>query len=87
MFPFNLIYFLLIGLCAGWLAGYWTKGKGFGLTGNVIVGVAGALIGGFIRRMIPDAFYDLAMSTAGAILFLAVMRQVGPGLGGRGKRR
>ena len=44
----NLIVFLLIGLLAGWLAGKIMKGKDFGLVGNMIVGVIGALIGGYL---------------------------------------
>src|SRR5580700_11157226 len=44
----SLVYFLLIGLAAGWLAGQLVKGHGFGLVENLIIGVIGALIGGFV---------------------------------------
>ncbi|RIK72891.1 GlsB/YeaQ/YmgE family stress response membrane protein, partial [candidate division KSB1 bacterium] len=44
----SLLWFLLIGLAAGWLAGTIMKGSGFGLIGNLVVGVIGALLGGFI---------------------------------------
>jgi len=44
----NILYFVLIGLVAGWLAGQLMKGRGFGLVGNLIVGVIGALLGGFL---------------------------------------
>ena len=44
----NLLWFLIIGLVAGFLAGAVVKGHGFGLVGNLIVGVIGALLGGFI---------------------------------------
>ena len=44
----NIIYFLVIGLIAGWLAGQILKGKGFGLVGNLIVGCIGALLGGWL---------------------------------------
>jgi uncharacterized membrane protein YeaQ/YmgE (transglycosylase-associated protein family) len=44
----NVIWFLLIGAVAGWLAGLLTKGKGFGVLGNIIVGVVGAVIGGHL---------------------------------------
>jgi uncharacterized membrane protein YeaQ/YmgE (transglycosylase-associated protein family) len=43
----EFVWFILIGLCAGWLAGQFMKGSGFGLVGNLIVGVIGALLGGF----------------------------------------
>ena len=42
------LWFLLIGLAAGWLAGQILKGGGFGLWGDLIVGVIGALLGGFL---------------------------------------
>ena len=44
----GLISFLAIGLAAGWLAGQIMKGKGFGLVGNIIVGVIGAVLGGLL---------------------------------------
>ena len=44
----HILYFLLIGLIAGWLVGQIMKGKGFRLAGNVIVGCIGAFIGGFL---------------------------------------
>ena len=52
MEPMNTFWFLLIGLIAGWLAGRIMKGKGFGLVGNLIVGVIGALLGGFLFSLI-----------------------------------
>lgn len=42
------LIFLLIGAMAGWLAGVLMKGRGFGVVGNVIVGVIGALLGGWL---------------------------------------
>jgi len=44
----NLIWFLLIGLIAGWLAGKVMRGGGFGIVGDMIVGVIGAFIGGWL---------------------------------------
>jgi len=40
----NLLWFLIIGAVAGWLAGQIMKGKGFGLIGNLIVGIVGAFM-------------------------------------------
>ncbi|MGF1561796.1 MAG: hypothetical protein ACFB3T_06430 [Geminicoccaceae bacterium] len=48
MDPVALIIFLAIGLVAGWLAGQIMKGRGFGLVGNLVVGVVGAFLGGII---------------------------------------
>jgi uncharacterized membrane protein YeaQ/YmgE (transglycosylase-associated protein family) len=44
----SLIIFLVIGAVAGWLAGLIMKGRGFGLLGNIIVGIIGAVLGGFL---------------------------------------
>jgi uncharacterized membrane protein YeaQ/YmgE (transglycosylase-associated protein family) len=56
----NLLWFILIGLVAGFLAGAVMKGHGFGLLGNLIVGVIGALLGGFLLGL-------LGIYTAGVI--------------------
>ena len=52
----DLIYFLLIGMAAGWLAGKLMEGRSFGLLGNLVVGVIGAILGGFLFRLVglPD---------------------------------
>ena len=44
----GLLWFLIIGAIAGWLAGQFMKGSGFGLLGDIIVGVIGALLGGWL---------------------------------------
>ena len=44
----TLIIWLVIGAIAGWLAGLIWKGAGFGLVGNIIVGIIGAVVGGFL---------------------------------------
>lgn len=44
----SFIWFILIGLVAGWLAGQVMKGGGYGLLGDLIVGVLGALLGGWL---------------------------------------
>ena len=65
----SLILFLVIGLVAGWLAGRIMKGGGYGLVGDLIVGVIGAFIGGWL-------FGQLGIS-AGGILGLLVAAVVG----------
>jgi uncharacterized membrane protein YeaQ/YmgE (transglycosylase-associated protein family) len=42
------IWILIIGALAGWLAGQFMRGSGFGLLGDILVGIVGSLIGGFI---------------------------------------
>jgi uncharacterized membrane protein YeaQ/YmgE (transglycosylase-associated protein family) len=48
----SLIAFLLIGAVAGWLAGLLMRGGGFGLLGNIVVGIVGAFIGGFLFGLV-----------------------------------
>ena len=70
----NFIWFLLIGLIAGWLAGQIMKGKGFGLGGNLIIGVIGALLGGFLFGLLGlssnSLLGSLVTATVGAIVLL-----------------
>ncbi|MEO8535488.1 MAG: GlsB/YeaQ/YmgE family stress response membrane protein [Flavobacterium sp.] len=44
----EFLYFLLIGAISGWLAGQLWKGAGFGLIGNIIVGIIGGIFGGWL---------------------------------------
>jgi uncharacterized membrane protein YeaQ/YmgE (transglycosylase-associated protein family) len=44
----SLLWFLIVGAVAGWLAGLLMKGRGFGVLGNVAVGVVGAVLGGYL---------------------------------------
>jgi uncharacterized membrane protein YeaQ/YmgE (transglycosylase-associated protein family) len=48
MTPVSLLVFLAVGALAGWLAGKLMKGSGFGLIGNIVVGIVGAFIGDWI---------------------------------------
>ncbi len=77
MDPVALIIFLAIGLVAGWLAGQIMKGRGFGLVGNLVVGVVGAFLGGIIAGAVGLANSGLVMqivvATAGAVLLLAII--------------
>jgi uncharacterized membrane protein YeaQ/YmgE (transglycosylase-associated protein family) len=44
----SILWFLIIGAAAGWLAGQVMKGRGFGVVGNIFVGVIGAVLGGYL---------------------------------------
>lgn len=78
---FSLIWFLLIGLAAGWLAGQLTKGRDFGAVNNMIVGVLGAILGGFLFRIIglgpTNVIGSLISATVGAILVLYLLSRYG----------
>ncbi len=78
---FDLIYFLLIGVAAGWLAGKFMKGHSFGLVGNLIVGVIGAVLGGFLFRLVGLAatglIGSLICATVGAVVLLFLLQKFG----------
>lgn len=73
-----LIRFLLIGLIAGWVATTFMRGGGLGLGGNLVVGVIGAYVGGFLFRLIGFAAVGLIghliTAIVGAIVLLYVVR-------------
>lgn len=70
----NILLFLFVGLVAGWLAGELYKGYGFGLVGNIVVGILGALIGGYLfGGMIPESYTllgSIITATLGALVLL-----------------
>ena len=76
----SLIIFLAVGALAGWLAGKIMKGRGFGLTGNILVGIAGAVLGGFVfslLNIITGGFLgSIIMSTIGAVVLLYIINIV-----------
>ena len=74
------VWFLIIGVVAGWLAGKLTRGQGFGVVGDLVVGILGALIGGFIFRFLGITSFgligSLVSATVGAIVLLWLIRLV-----------
>jgi uncharacterized membrane protein YeaQ/YmgE (transglycosylase-associated protein family) len=76
----QLIWFVLIGIAAGWLAGQIMKGGSFGLLGDLVVGVIGALFGGFLFGALGIHAYGLLGSlitaTVGAVVLIALLRLI-----------
>lgn len=77
----NIIIWLIIGAIAGWLAGQIVKGGGFGLIGDIIVGVVGAVIAGFLFPRLGISFGGefigaVISSTIGAIILLVILKLV-----------
>lgn len=72
-----LIWVLLIGAVAGWLAGLVMKGRGFGLIGNIIIGIIGAFLGSFLLAVFGIVFWGIlgSLLTAfiGAVALLFVI--------------
>ena len=72
-----LLIFLFIGAVAGWLAGTLMRGGGFGLLGNIVVGILGAIIGGWVFGAMGVAFGGILGSiiaaTVGALILLFIV--------------
>ena len=75
-----MLWFLVIGLIAGWLAGKIVKGGGFGLIGDLIVGVVGSYIGGYLFKAMNFSVYgtigEIIMATIGAVILLWIIRLI-----------
>jgi uncharacterized membrane protein YeaQ/YmgE (transglycosylase-associated protein family) len=73
----GLIIFLAIGALAGWLGSLIMKGGGFGLLGNIVIGLLGAIIGGFLFGVLGlsvNGFIgSIVTATFGAVLLLFVV--------------
>jgi uncharacterized membrane protein YeaQ/YmgE (transglycosylase-associated protein family) len=82
----SILWWLLIGLIAGWLAGTVARGRGFGCVVDVILGLVGAVIGGWIFQRLGIGVFgfwgSLAAATVGAIVLVAIARLFA---GGRGE--
>lgn len=76
----SFLWFALIGLVAGWLAGQLTRGGGLGLVGDLVVGVLGAVLGGWLFGLLGFAptnlLGSLVMATVGAAIVLWLVRKL-----------
>src|SRR5271168_4939929 len=72
------IGWIIIGLLAGWIAGHLTRGRGFGCIVDIIVGLIGAVVGGWIFTklgIVAWGFWgSLAAATLGAVVLVAIAR-------------
>lgn len=79
----QLIWFLLVGLIAGWLAGQIMKGSGFGLVGDLVVGVLGAFLGAWLFSLLGITTWGLLgsilVALVGALVLLFLVRLIRPG--------
>jgi len=72
------IWFLLMGGIVGWLAGVIVKGRGFGIPGDVLVGVVGAIFGGWLSSVTGlyayGSFAGFITALVGAVALVALTR-------------
>lgn len=73
----GFLIFIVIGATAGWLAGTIMKGGGFGLPGNILIGIVGGIVGGFLFRLLVIAagglIGSMVTATVGAVVLLYVI--------------
>jgi uncharacterized membrane protein YeaQ/YmgE (transglycosylase-associated protein family) len=86
----SLLIILLVGLTAGWLAGQIVQGTGFGFVGDLMIGVAGAFIGGWLLPQLgiqtgSGTVSAIIDATLGAVILLLIMRLVRGGNGWRAR--
>ncbi len=76
----HLLWFLIIGLVAGWLAGQLMKGGGYGLIGDLVLGVVGAFVGGWLFGALgisPGGLIgSLITATVGAVVLVLLVRLI-----------
>lgn len=78
----DIIAWIVVGLIAGWLAGMVLKGGGYGVVGDIIIGIVGAVLGGFVAAWLfglQDAVNGINMisivtALIGAVILIAVVR-------------
>ena len=64
----NLLTVLVVGLLAGWLAGKIQKGKGFGIAGDLVVGILGSVFGTWLFAQLGFAIYGFAANLVAAVV-------------------
>jgi len=76
----GIIWFLAVGIIAGWLAGKLMKGSGFGLVGDLVIGVLGAVVGGWLFGLVGIAAWgfvgSIIVAVVGALVLLYVVRML-----------
>ncbi|MEJ0024248.1 MAG: GlsB/YeaQ/YmgE family stress response membrane protein [Alphaproteobacteria bacterium] len=76
----TIVIWLAVGAIAGWLAGLVVKGGGFGLVGDIVVGILGAFVGGWLFGVLgvglpgPPIVATIISATIGAIVLLLIVR-------------
>ncbi|HEY4168530.1 MAG TPA: GlsB/YeaQ/YmgE family stress response membrane protein [Reyranella sp.] len=81
MEAYGIVVWLIIGALAGWIAGRLVKGGGFGLIGDIIVGIVGAFIGGWLAGVlginIGSGFIaSVITAVVGAVILLLILRMI-----------
>jgi len=78
--PGGLCSWLTVGLLAGWLTGYLMRGRGYGIIRDIVLGLIGSLIGGFVFSFFYDGatgfWGSVGVAAVGAIILVVIVRGV-----------
>ncbi len=77
----HILWWIIVGLIAGWATGKIMKGSGYGFFVDIIIGIAGALVGGFIARHLGlgaggHMLYTILVAIGGAVILVFLFRLV-----------
>jgi uncharacterized membrane protein YeaQ/YmgE (transglycosylase-associated protein family) len=78
----NILAWIVLGLIAGWLAGVLVKGSGYGVIGDIVLGILGALVGGWVASRLMGVgisgfnLESLLVAVLGAIVVIFIARLV-----------
>ncbi len=77
----GFVWWILIGLIAGWLAGKIMRGSGFGVIGDILLGIVGAVVGSWLFGLLGIGvrggfLYTILIATLGAVVLVALVRLV-----------
>jgi len=83
----SIVWWLIVGLIAGFLASVVMRGGGYGVVGDIIVGIIGAIIGGFVANLLglgaSGLIGTIIVAFIGACILIAILRAVSRGGYGR----
>jgi uncharacterized membrane protein YeaQ/YmgE (transglycosylase-associated protein family) len=76
-----ILWWIIVGLIAGFITGKLMKGSGFGALGDIVVGIVGAIVGGFLMQKLGYAgsgglIYTIFVAVIGAVILTFLLRLV-----------
>jgi uncharacterized membrane protein YeaQ/YmgE (transglycosylase-associated protein family) len=78
----SIIAWIVLGLVAGWLAGQFVRGGGYGIVGDIVLGIIGAIVGGFISGTLLGVdvtgfnIPSIIIAFVGAVVVIAIARML-----------
>jgi len=74
----SFLYWILVGLIAGWLTGKIMRGAGYGVIGDIVLGIIGGVLGGWIMDSLHiyggGLIFSIAVAVLGAVILVVIVR-------------